>query len=119
VKRADEECRKFSWVADTPFRAHRQTEIDAQYDWTAEQEVETSPREFRFATNCAAYRTLYDLLQTDKGRFVDNLSVLAKGEGRLWITGSRVTHSHGLNGKEQGAVEWIKFNVEIKLPKAQ
>jgi hypothetical protein len=119
VKGVDEDCRKFSWVADTPFRAHRQTEIDAQYDWTAEQEVETSPREFRFGTNCAAYRALYDLLQTDAGKFVDNLPVLANGEGRLWITASRVTHSHGLNGKEQGAVEWIKFSVEIKLPKAE
>src|SRR5438552_17490521 len=39
-------------------------------------------------------------------------------EGRLWITDSRVTHSHGINSKEQGAVEWMKFSVEIKIGRA-
>jgi serine protease inhibitor len=79
--------------------------------------VETSPREFRFATSCAVYRALLDLSQTDAEKYVANFNSLANGEGRLWITDSRVTHSHGINSKEQGAVEWMKFSVEIKLPK--
>jgi hypothetical protein len=114
---ADASCRQLFWVADPPYHAHSLTEIDAQYDWTAEQEVETSPREFRFATSCAAYRAMSDLLQTDSTKFVANFNSLANGEGRLWITDSRVTHSRGNISKEQGAVEWIKFSVEIKLPK--
>jgi hypothetical protein len=116
IKRAEASCKNLFWVANPPFRAHHDTEIDAEYDWTAEQEVETSPREFRFATSCAAYRTLFDLSETDAEKYLANLKSLANGEGRLWITDSRVTHSHGLVGGN-GAVEWMKFSVEIKLPK--
>jgi hypothetical protein len=100
-------CNNLFWVANPPFMAHHDTEIDAAYDWTAEQEVQTSPREFRFATSCAGYQTLYDLSQTDAEKYVANLESLAKGQGRLWITGSRVTHSHGIVTKEQGAIDWI------------
>jgi len=42
--------------------AHHDTEIDAAYDWTAEQEVETSPREFQIPQNCSEYQTLFDLV---------------------------------------------------------
>src|SRR5207253_5119893 len=100
IKHAEAGCKQLFWVADPPFHAHRLTEIDAQYDWTAEQEVETSPREFRFATSCETYRTLFDLLQTDAGKFVANFESLANGEGRLWITEWRVTHSHGLSREQ-------------------
>jgi hypothetical protein len=115
-RHASASCNNLFWVANPPFMAHHDTEIDAQYDWTAEQEVQTSPREFRFATKCADYKTLYDLSQADAEKYFANLESLANGHGRLWITDSRVSHSHGLVSKEQGAVEWIKFSVEIKLP---
>jgi hypothetical protein len=114
----DGTCRLSSWVANPPLRAHHDTEIDAAYDWTAEQEVRTSPREFRFPTNCADFKRLYDLSETDAEKYFAERDSLAKGEGRLWITDSRVTHSHGTVGPENGAVEWMKFSVEIKLPKA-
>jgi hypothetical protein len=116
ITHADDSCRNLFWVADPPFHAHRETEIDALYDWTAEQEVEPSPREFRFATSCETYRTLFDLWQTDVEKFADKSKSLANAQGRLWITDSRLTHSHGDISKEQGAVEWLKFSVEIKLP---
>jgi hypothetical protein len=109
-------CKLSLSVANPPLRAHNDTEIDAAYDWTAEQEVETSPRDFRFPTNCADYERLYRLLQSDPEKYVANLSSLAKGQGRLWITDSRVTHPHGDISSENGAVEWMKFTVEIKLP---
>jgi hypothetical protein len=117
IRHADRECNRTSWVANPPFRVHKQTEIDAQYDWTAEQEIESSPRDFRFATTCAAIQRLFELHETDPGKFVADFNSLANGEGRLWITDGRATHSHGASSMEQGAVEWIKFNVEIKLPK--
>src|SRR5260370_37823869 len=43
---------------------HRDLYIDRSYGWTAEDEVSASPREFRFLTNCADYRTASDRLQT-------------------------------------------------------
>ena len=116
LRKAEVSCNDLFWIANPPFRAHHDTEIDAQYDWTAEQEVETSPRQFRFATNCSDYRTLYHLSEVDVEKYVANLESLANGQGRLWITDSRVTHSHGVVSREQGAIEWMKFSVEIKLP---
>ena len=114
-----QDCKLSAWVANPPLMAHHDTEIDAAHDWTAEQEVQTSPREFRFPTNCAEYDRLFQLSQADPQRYAANLTVLAKGEGRLWITDSKVTHSHGTVSRENGAVEWIRFTVEIKLPAAK
>ena len=53
-------CGEFASVVNPPYRAHRALLIDASYGWTAEDEVQTSPREFRFVTNCADYRTEYE-----------------------------------------------------------
>jgi len=77
--------------------------------------VQDSPREFRFVTNCADYQALYDLSQTDAEKYLANLNSLAKGQGRLWITGAGVTHLHDGAVGGNGAVEWMKFSVEIKL----
>jgi hypothetical protein len=109
-------CKLSAWVANPPLRAHHDTEIDSAYDWTAEQEVQTSPREFRFATNCGDFQSLYDLSQTDAEKYFANLNSLAKGQGRLWITDSKTTHSHDSVVAGNGTVEWLKFSVEIKLP---
>ena len=109
-------CDLSAWIANPPLRAHHETEIDAAYDWTAEQEVQTSPREFLFATNCADYKRLYDLSETDAEKYFAQLPSLAKGQGRLWITDSKVSHSHGSVSVENGTIEWLKFSVEIKLP---
>jgi hypothetical protein len=83
-------CELSAWVANPPLMAHHDTEIDAEYDWTAEMKVQTSPREFRFPTNCADYKRLYDLSQGDDAdKYFANLTLLAKGKGRLWITDFR------------------------------
>lgn len=108
-------CHPQVWVANPPFRAHPAMEIDAGYDWTAEQEVETSPREFRFFTDCEDYQALYALSQTDAGQYFATLASLAKGHGRLWITGSKLSHDHDSAVVGNGAIEWIKFSVEITL----
>jgi len=115
-RHVDPNCKLSAWVANPPLRAHHETEIDAAYDWTAEQEVEDSTREFRFTTNCADFNSLFNLSETDAGKYLAELQSLAKGHGRLWITDSKVSHSHGNISPENGAVEWIKFSVEIKLP---
>jgi hypothetical protein len=82
-KQPETTCKLSAWIANPPLRAHNEIEIDAAYDWTAEQEVQTSPREFRFVTNCADYDRLNGLLQTAAEKYLANLVLLAKGHGRL------------------------------------
>lgn len=86
---------------------------------------ETSPREFRFVLSCAEYRNASALLQIalwpqgDASKLEEataQLEALPTGKGRLWITDSRVTHAHDNVVAGNGAIEWIKFSVEIKLP---
>jgi len=98
----DKNCDDFAHVVTGPQRAHNDLAIDASYDWTAEQEVHTSPREFRFVTNWADYRIEFARLQIvfwpadapDKYEASAKLGMLATGQGRLWITDSTVTHTH-------------------------
>src|SRR5262249_22043216 len=101
-------CMLSAWVANPPLRQHHVTEIDAAYEWTAEQEVEFSVREFRFPTNSDDFGRIYHLSET----YLAERDSLAKGQGRLWIMDSKVTHSHGSVGPENGAVEWMEFRVE-------
>jgi hypothetical protein len=118
-KQPDPACNLSQWIANPPLRAHHDTEIDAAYDWTAEQEVTTSPREFQIVQNCREYQSLYDPVygqptNLDAEKYFDVLKTL-KSKGRLWITASRVTHSHDSVNKGNGAIEWLKFSVEIVL----
>jgi hypothetical protein len=38
------------------------------------------------------------------------------GKGRLWITGSRISHVAGTPDNKLGKIEWMQFAVEIRLP---
>jgi hypothetical protein len=49
-KKTEADCQEFASVVNAPYRAHRALYIDTTYDWTAEDEVSDSPREFRFVT---------------------------------------------------------------------
>ncbi|HLK47586.1 MAG TPA: hypothetical protein VKT49_05600 [Bryobacteraceae bacterium] len=118
-RQSDTGCKLAAWVANPPLHAHHATEIDAGYDWTAELEVESSPREFRFATNCADFQALYDLSQAGGEKYFAQRDSLAKGQGRFWITAAKVTHSHGSISRKNGAVVRMKFSVEIQLPKGK
>lgn len=122
----DKNCSEFARVVTGPQRAHNDLEFDAAYDWTAEQEVETSPREFNFVTSCAEYRTAWALLQNllwpegDTTKLKEasaRFGVLPTGKGRVWITDSKVTHSHDGIVPGHGVIEWMKFSVEINLPR--
>ena len=121
----DKNCDEFAGVVTGPQRAHNPLEIDAAYDWTAEQEVATSPREFSFVTSCAEYRDASALLQValwpqDMQKLREamaRLGALPTGQGRVWITDSKVTQAHDNVVAGNGAIEWMKFSVEIKLPR--
>lgn len=119
LRQNDSRCKLSAWVANPPLHAHHDTEIDAAYDWTAEQEVQRSPREFRFATNCADFQALFDLSQAGGEKYFAQRDSLAKGQGRLWITAAKVTHSHGSISRKNGAIVRMKFSVEIQLPKGK
>lgn len=116
-KKPEGDCQEFASVVNAPYRAHRPLYIDMSYGWTAEDEVSISPREFRFVTNCADYRTEYARLAivlwpytaASPREYDETLAKLGTsplGKGRLWITDSKVT----------GRIEWMKFSVEIILP---
>ena len=126
-KHPEGECDEFASVVNAPYRAHRDLYIDTSYGWTAEEEVSSSPREFRFVTNCADYRTESDRLDivlwpytATKEKADDALAKLGTsplGEGRLWITDSKVTHEHDTPDNKRGKIEWMTFTVEITLPR--
>ncbi|MCU1258452.1 MAG: hypothetical protein JWO80_1337, partial [Bryobacterales bacterium] len=39
------------------------------------------------------------------------------GKGRLWITDSRISHSGDTPDDKLGKIEWMKFSVEVSLPR--
>jgi hypothetical protein len=120
-------CDEFASVVNPPYRAHRDLYIDMSYGWSAEQEVSTSPREFSFVTNCADYKTEAERLDmvlwpytTTKEKADEALAKLGTsplGKGRLWITGSRISHDRDTAEDKGGRIEWMSFSVEIKLPR--
>jgi hypothetical protein len=125
-KKPEGDCQEFASVVNAPYRAHRELYIDASYEWTSEDEVSESPREFRFVTNCADERTESDRLNIvlwpytaatprDYDEALAKLGTSPLGKGRLWITNSRISHSGGLP-HDKGRIDWMEFTVEVILP---
>jgi hypothetical protein len=126
-KQPEGNCDEFASVVNAPYRAHRDLYIDTSYGWTAEDEVSTSPREFRFVTNCADYRTeserldivLWPYTATEQ-KYQEALAKLGSsrlGAGRLWIVDSRITHARDTTNEKSGRIQWMRFAVEIKPPR--
>jgi hypothetical protein len=129
-KRPEANCGdgEFANVENPPYRAHRGIYINASYGWTAEQEVSVSPREFDFVTNCLDYRAESDrrsivlwpyTAKSDK-EYDDAIAKLGSvplGKGRLWITGSKISHANDTPDQHEGKIEWLQFTVEIVLPR--
>jgi hypothetical protein len=120
-------CDEFAHLVNAPYRAHNQLYIDTSYGWTAEDEVLDSPREFRFVTNCTDYRVESERLalvlwpytaksELEYNKALADLGSSPLGTGRLWITGSRISHSADTPDDKRGTIEWIRFTVEIRLP---
>lgn len=84
------------------------------------------PREFRFVTNCADYRTEYERLMIVLGsttvtqqkydEAMAALGTLARAKGRVWITDSKVSHADDTPDEKIGKILWMKFTAEILLP---
>jgi hypothetical protein len=85
-----------------------------------------SPREFRFVTNCADYKTESDRLLIVLGaatatppqydEALAKLGTSAKGKGRLWITDSKISHAGDTLDDKLGVIDQLSFSVEIVLP---
>ena len=126
-KRPEGDCREFASVVNPPYSAHRPIYIDTGYGWTAEDETSDSPREFQFVTNCTDYRIESKRLnivlwpytatpQEDKEALA-KLGTSLLGNGRLWITDSRISHSGDTPDEKPGQIECMTFSVEIRLPR--
>ena len=125
-KRPEGDCHEFASVVNPPYRAHRDLYIDTTYGWTAEDEVSTSPRQFRFVTNCADYRieserlniVMWPYTATPKRaeEALARLGTSPLGKGRLWITDSRISHASDTPDEKPGKIQSMSFSVEITLP---
>lgn len=126
-KHPEADCVEFASVVNAPYRAHRSLYIDMSYGWTAEEEVGTSPREFSFVVNCPAYRIESERLNivmwpytTTEQKAQEALAKLGSspsGKGRLWITGSKISHADDTPDEKEGKILSMKFSVEITLPR--
>ena len=116
----DSRCSEFVDSIDTPLHGHRLIDIDISYGWTAEDEVATSPRGFRFVTNCSDLQTAESMMEIFTDEAAAKFTSIT-GIGRLWITASKTTHAHE-HDKDvppgYGAIEWMKFSVELVLPRS-
>jgi hypothetical protein len=126
VPRAEAGCDEFATVVTGPYRYHSDLDIDMSYGTSAEDEVSWSPRRFSFVTNCKDYRTEWDRLQIvlwpysftvrEVNKAQAELGSSPLGRGRLWITGSKITHTSDTPDDKLGTIEWMRFTVEIRLP---
>lgn len=119
------DCKEFASVVNAPYRAHRQLEIDMSYGWTAQDEVDSSPRTFFFVTNCADYRTESKRLgivlwgdgatEQEYQEAQRRLATSPSGTGRFWIVDSKLTTANN-GATAESSIQRMKFAVEIKLP---
>ena len=120
---------RFASVVTGPYRYHNDMMIDMSYGLTAEDEIKSSPREFNFVTNCNDYRTEskrleivlwpYNWTEEEANKALADLGSSPLGKGRLWITGSRISHANDTPDNKLGNIEWMRFTVEIRLPHQQ
>ena len=120
------DSRDFATVVNGPYRYHNYLMIDTSYGFTAETEVSASPREFNFVTNCKGYSTEakrleivlwpYNWTEEEANKALADLGSSPLGTGRLWITGSRISHANDTPDNKLGNIEWMRFTVEIRLP---
>ena len=119
-------CDEFAAVVTPPYRSDSPLDIDMSYGVSAEQEVASSPRAFSFVTNCSDYKTEFDRLQivlwpysyTEKevDKATAALGTSPLGQGRLWITDSKISHAADTPSDKLGTIDWMRFTIEIRLP---
>lgn len=117
----------FASVVTAPYRYHSALNINMSYGISAEDEVSSSPRDFNFVMNCKDEKTEADRLSIilwpynfsdrEVDRAQNELGSSPQGTALLWITDSKVSHASDTADEKSGTIEWMRFVVEIKLPK--
>jgi hypothetical protein len=126
TRQDDPACGDFTWVATPPYRFRSARFLDTSYGVPSEKAVQ-EPHQFRFVLNCRDYlreyewvsRLLWSYSYSEKQlqEAGAKLGSSSLGTGNLRILKSRVTPSETpATGNNLGAIDWIRFVVEISLP---
>jgi hypothetical protein len=123
---------EYIWPVTPPYHFGNVRYLDTSYGVRAEAAVKMSPRDFNFVLDQDQFNRAADLVnlaassrplnehksQADLDReskdALNALESLPVGKGRLEIVDSRINKSGGSNGL--GAIEWLKFSVELHVP---
>jgi hypothetical protein len=132
AEHAESAIDEYVWVVTPPYHFGNVRYLDTSYGTRAEDSVRESPRDFNFVLDREQYHRAADLVNLgvssrphDQQKFdveLDHesqnalamLETLPVGKGRLQILDSRVDRSAGQD--ELGAIEWLKFRVELHVP---
>ena len=123
------ECSEYAGMATPPYHFENDRYLDTSYGVPAQEAVKRSPRTFEFVTNCADALVQSELVDLQiyssalsPKAVEERIRALRKprlGQGRLDILESRVTPGKlvpGSDKRETGAIDWIRFRVQITLP---
>ena len=124
----DPECDDYLAVATPPYHGENPRFINTSYGIKASEAVKNSRREFSFVTNCADHHREEKWVErvTNPGGFTDKeiqegyakLGSSPLGEGMLTILDSKISPAKDtVEGVNLGQIDWMKFEVTIKLPK--
>ena len=123
---------EYVWVVTPPYHFGNARYLDTSYGTPAKEAVQMSPREFNFVLNGEQYKKAAELVDlaiysrpvSDKRTqeqieregedATGDLMKFPVATGRLWILDSRTKDSTGEG--DFGAIEWIKFKVELRVP---
>jgi hypothetical protein len=118
----NEKADDFVWVVTPPYHSSNTRYLDTQYGIRSNEAVAWTPRDFSFVLSAADYqaaaaavdKVLYAKTVEDEQEGLEELGKITVGTGTLAILDSRVTE--GKSDDDFGAIEWIKFEVELRLP---
>ncbi len=122
------ECDEFVWVVTPPYRGYNPAHLDTSYGTPAEEAMKFSPRDFNFVLNCSGYKEeeervdrilwSYNYTEEQVQDAQEKLGSSPQGKGRLWVRDYKISPAPQLaGGKNLGQIDWIRFEVEIQLPK--
>lgn len=118
----DEKADDFVWVVTPPYHSSNARYLDTQFGIASKEAVAWTPRDFSFVLSASDYKAaaaavdkmLYANTDEHEQEGLDELGHITVGTGTLAILDSRVTEGKG--DDDFGAIEWIKFEVELRLP---
>jgi hypothetical protein len=126
------ERHEYVWVVTPPYRYWNPRDLDTSYGVTAEESVQTTPREFNFVLNEDQFKRAANLVDlaimshplSDRRseEELDKESETARAalmnfpvsKGQLWVLDSKIREP--TKQGNTGSIEWIKFKVILLVP---